>query len=96
MNIIDYIPEGREHGVSREKLCELTGLGDRAMREKIKEARLKGEVIVNLQDGAGYYRTANLHDIKRQYEMNYSRAMEILVQQPYLREILEHAGVSVR
>lgn len=96
MNIVDYIPEGREHGVSRKRLCELTGLGDRAVRDQIKKARMSGEIIINLQDGAGYYRTDDLHDIERQYRINDSRAKETLVQQPHLREILIRAGISVR
>ena len=55
MNITDYIPYGRENAVTREQLMMLTGMPDRAVREAIAQAR-RDTVILNLQDGNGYYR----------------------------------------
>ena len=55
MNIADYIPYGRENAVTREQLMMLTGMPDRAVREAIAQAR-RDTVILNLQDGNGYYR----------------------------------------
>ena len=55
MNIVDYIPYGRENAVTREQLMMLTGMPDRAVREAIAQAR-RDTVILNLQDGNGYYR----------------------------------------
>ena len=50
-----YIPEGREHAVSRKELRALLGKDDRLIREWIKQAnrrllaRLRGEKIVRVR-----------------------------------------------
>jgi hypothetical protein len=54
MNIIDYIPIGRENAISRRMLCNITGLSDRMMRHEIERAR-KQYAILNSQDGSGYF-----------------------------------------
>ena len=84
-NILNYIGVGRENAVDRFRLMELTGLPDRKVRSLIEEARREGALIVNAQDGAGYYISDDLGELKRQMHANHSRAMSILVQQKYLR-----------
>lgn len=54
MNIVDYIPYGHEHAVTRKQLRRMTGKGDRAVREMIFAAR-RETPILNLQDGKGYF-----------------------------------------
>jgi len=54
MNIIDFIPYGRENAISRKRLSELSGLPDRAMRQQIEKER-QIYTILNL-DGGGYFR----------------------------------------
>lgn len=54
MNIIEYIPTGKDNAISRADLRRLTGLGDRAIRDMIADAR-RETVILNLQDGGGYF-----------------------------------------
>lgn len=83
MNIMDYIPQGRESAVSRQALVDATGLTDRKVRKLIEVARRNGEIIINL--GTGYYTTDELPDLRRQYKANQNRAMAVLVQQKYLR-----------
>lgn len=39
MNILDYIPKGKENAVTREALCIYTGLDDRTVRKLIELAR---------------------------------------------------------
>ena len=97
MNILDYIHEGKEDAITREELRFLTELSDRTIRELIEQERRNGVIILNLQDGRGYYRPApeDLVDILKQYRQNDSRAKSILVQQKYLRRILKFAGVKV-
>lgn len=85
IDILKYIGTGRENAVTREALVRKTGLSDRKVRKLIAEARREGEIIINAQDGAGYYRSDELGDLKRQYKSNHNRAMRILVQQKYLR-----------
>lgn len=55
MNIIDYIPKGRENAVTRTELCKRIGLPDRTVRELISQAR-RETCILNAQDGNGYFR----------------------------------------
>ena len=76
INIIDYIPYGRENAISRAKLRELTGLNDSVMRQEIAKAR-RNTVVLNLQDGRGYYRTNNKEEIERFIKQEEHRAKSI-------------------
>ena len=97
MNILDYIHEGKEDAITREELRFLTELSDRTIRELIEQARRNGAIILNLQDGRGYYRPApdEMDDVRRQFLINERRAMSILVQQKHLRRTLKQAGEKV-
>lgn len=55
MDIVDYIPFGRENAVTRTQLRIMTGMNDRKIRDKISEAK-RDTVILNMQDGKGYFR----------------------------------------
>lgn len=57
MNIIDFIPYGKDNAISRKQLCETAGLPDRVMRKEIERAR-QDYAILNAQDGSGYFRPA--------------------------------------
>lgn len=89
MNITNYIPVGKENAVTRAQLCAITGLHDRAVRKLIEIARIEGAIIINEQDGAGYYISDDPKDIRRQMATNRNRAISILRQQKYLRRKLE-------
>lgn len=52
--ITDYISTGHFHPITRKKLCNLTGLSDRQVRDSIAQAR-RNTPIINLQDGDGYF-----------------------------------------
>ena len=95
MNITDYIPYGRENAITRLELANTLHFTDRKIREAIEEARREGEIIINLQDGKGYYRTSNLDEIEKQYWQRKNRAMSLLVQQKHLRQKLKAAGRAV-
>ena len=56
MNIIDFIPFGKDNAISRRALCLVTELPDRLMRREIERAR-KDYAILNI-DGSGYFRPA--------------------------------------
>ena len=92
INIINYIPFGRENAISRKGLCIKTGLSDRSMRELINKARKK-DVIINLQNGGGYYRPTkedkvDVEKFKRQEE---NRAKEIFRGLQPVRKFLTEA-----
>ncbi len=55
IDIVKYIPFGKENAISRDKLVAATGCSDRTMRDLINKAR-KRVVIINIQNGSGYYR----------------------------------------
>ena len=57
-----------------------------------QDARQNGEIIINAQDGRGYYRSEEPKDLAGQYVRNRNRAMAILVQQKYIRRKLKAAG----
>lgn len=53
MSCVDYIPEGHENAVSRQYLRNMTGMCDRTLRIDLKSS---DELIINLQDGKGYFK----------------------------------------
>ena len=55
MNIIDFIPFGKENAITRDQLKAMTGLGDRKVRNMINKER-RYYPIINIQDGDGYFR----------------------------------------
>lgn len=90
------IPFGKCKAVSRQMLCDKTGLSDRQMRRMIEQARRWGYVIVNDGDGTGYYQSDCIADIEAQYNRETSRAMAILTTRKLLREKLKEAGRNVK
>lgn len=78
IDIIKYIPYGKENAISRDALAIKSGCSDRKMRDLINSAR-KREVIINIQNGCGYYRptkndVGEVEQFKRQEE---NRAKDI-------------------
>ena len=101
MNIIYFIPRGKQNAISRADLRNRTGLPDRLMRESIETARRNGHIILNMQDGRGYYRPSNpptpeeINDMVKQYKQDDHRAKSVLVRQKFLRRILQQSGRQV-
>lgn len=90
--IINFIPFGKENAISRHRLATLVGCSDRKMRTFINQARKKN-VIINSQDGRGYYRptikdVAAVRKFKKQEE---NRAKEIFKCIQPVREFLLRA-----
>lgn len=88
MDIMTYIPKGKENAISRNDLVYLLNLPDRRVRRLIQDARDRGELILNAQDGKGYYTSDDEGELKRQYRTNNNRARAILRQQKYIRKRL--------
>ena len=84
MDIISAIGVGRENAVTRQQLCEKLGKGDRAVRQMIETARNEGALIINSQDGKGYFMAVSDSDVLAQYNRNKARALSILMQQKHL------------
>lgn len=54
IDILQFIPTGKENAITRRELVDRTGLPDRTVRELISQAR-RNHPIANFQDGTGYY-----------------------------------------
>ncbi len=85
MNICEFIPTGKENAITRADLVRRVNLPDRKVREMIETARKDGALILNAQDGAGYYISNDVGELKRQLRSNHSRAMSVLRQNTHLR-----------
>lgn len=67
MEIINYIPYGKENAVSRFQLSLMTGKSDRKVRKEISRTR-EEHVILSLENGNGYYQpTADDYPELRKY-----------------------------
>lgn len=95
--LLTYIPRGRENAVTRGELCAVTGLSDRRIRKEIEAARNDGALILNEQDGSGYYAAGpgDLDALQRQYRQDTARAMALLRRRKHIRRILKEAGREV-
>ena len=76
MSCVGYIPEGHENAVSRQYLRDMTGMSDRSMRIDLKSSR---ELVLNLQDGKGYFRPSESEDglVRAYIRQEESRIREI-------------------
>jgi biotin operon repressor len=95
MNIVDYIPVGKENAIPRHDLARVLGLTDRACRKAIEEARDRGELIVNDGDGEGYYLACDIDQIESQYRKDRARALSVLKRLKTMRRMLRDAGKEV-
>lgn len=94
MNILEFIPYGKENAIKRDELSEKTGLSDRLVRKQIEEERENGAFILNFQDGRGYFQSTDTEDLLHQFRLNRSRAMSVLKQQSPIYKVLKERGVS--
>lgn len=95
--VASLIPVGRDNAISRDDLVRLSGKSDRVVRKEIQNARDSGDLILNAQDGRGYYRAAetDINALKAQYWQDTARALSILRRRKTIRDILKKAGVEV-
>lgn len=86
IDIMNYIPVGKDNAVGRGYLTQVTGLNDRAMRDAIAEAR-KTHCIVNF--GGGYYVADTVEDAERFLRQEKNRAISIFTSLKGTREYLK-------
>lgn len=89
------IPFGRENAITRAELAMRLQVPDRMARQYVGIARLHGVIIINDQDGEGYFQSDNVQDIMRQYKQETNRAMTILSRRKAIRQRLKEAGCEV-
>lgn len=95
MAIEDYFKEGVENAVSRQSLCQMSGLSDRQVRQEIEDARVRGVFILNDEDGYGYYISDDVADVRRQYLRDMARIKAISKRTKHLRKYLKEKGETV-
>lgn len=83
--ILRYLGIGSDKARTRDQPCRLSGMSDRAVRKEIETLRNEGVIIINRQDGKGYYISEDPAEMEKQYKQNHARAMAILRQQRHLR-----------
>lgn len=88
--VLDNIGYG--YTITREELCDITGLSDRQVRKIIEDLR-RQYVILNDQNGYGYYRTHNILKVLRYYRQELARALSILRRLLPMRRLLKGAGL---
>lgn len=78
MNILDYIPIGKENAISKQKLCELTGIKDeRLIREAIKRQVESGVPILSSSGHKGYWYSEDIDEIEEFIRENDHRSNAI-------------------
>lgn len=93
IDILKFIPFGKENAISRTSLCTVTGLNDRSMRENINRAR-KRAVVINLSDGSGYYRPTDddIVEVIKFKKQEENRAKDVFSNLQPVRKFLQSVG----
>lgn len=65
MNLVELIPMGKENAITRNRLCELTGLSDRKVRMAIHDARTDGVMIISSTGQSGYFMPETRADVEK-------------------------------
>ena len=93
--LLGFIRHGKENAISRDSLVQCMGLPDRHVRQLIETARRCGYIIINAQDGKGYYLSDDPDEWAKQYRQDTSRALSILSRRKAIRDRLKAAGKDV-
>ena len=76
--IYDLLPVGGEHTISRSELASITGMPDRQLRRQIAAERRAGLLILSSAEiGGGYFRPADVQELRRWVAMMKAHASSI-------------------
>lgn len=81
-DITEYIPYGADNAITREDLLDVAkyfveGISDREMRRLLEYSRQNGNIIINLQNGKGYFRPETREEIESYIRQEERRAKTI-------------------
>ena len=93
MELLQEIGVGKKNAVTLLQLTWRTGEKERTVRKEIQRLREDGHLIINDQDGKGYYIATELEEIARQYHQDRSRFLSIAKRIKTARRILRDAGM---
>lgn len=97
MTVKEVIQQGKNNALTNKQIMALTGIShERAVRGEVEKLRANGDVIINLQDGRGYFRPEAPEDFIAQYKLNASRAGAILSQQKHIKQAMREYGISIK
>lgn len=93
MELLQEIGVGKKNAVTLLQLTWRTGEKERTVRKEIQHLREEGHLIINDQDGKGYYIATEFAEIARQYHQDRSRFLSIAKRLKTARRILKDAGL---
>ena len=81
-DITEYIPYGAVNAIDRYDLLMavrnvLGYISDREMRRMLEYSRQNGNIIINFQNGKGYFRPENKEEIEKYIRQEEARAKKI-------------------
>lgn len=81
-DISEYVPYGAENAISRHDLLNVVrsafgDVSDREMRRMLEYARQNGNIIINFQNGKGYFRPDSKEEIEKYIRQEEARAKTI-------------------
>lgn len=95
MNLLKHIPHSREHAVSRFKLADMYGVGERFIRLEIERLRREGYNIIPSPKG-GYYVADDIDEIELFLKSIDSRMKsEYLTYLPMRKKVAEAKGKRI-
>lgn len=89
------VPFGRENAIKREELARVLQVNDRQARHYIGIARLNGVIVINDQNGDGYFQTDKFEDVVQEYKREKRRVLSIVERMRPLRRVLMDADVEL-
>lgn len=91
--VLDLIGTGKENAAPLLRLVFRSGLSERAVRKAIQQLRDDGHLIINDQDGKGYYIATEHYQVMNQYIQDYHRHISIARRMKAARQVLKEAGM---
>lgn len=96
MNIVDFIPSGKENAVTKKELMRRTGLDERTVRAAIKREVEQGTPILSSSGHRGYWYSEDLNEIEeflRESEHRYNTGRKTLA--ALKKRLYEAKGIKV-
>lgn len=93
MNILDYIPKGKENAIKGRKLATMLNVDERTVRNMVMQARNNGAVILNNGNNDNGYFIPVLPDdlecVYKEYDIVMGRAYAAQCAAENLRQVME-------
>lgn len=95
MNLLDYIPFGKENAITRQELVRLTGLDDRTIRNEIKRLNREGVPILSSSHTCGYWQSDDVKELEAYIKETDSRRTSLYYSTLELRkELYRRKGIK--